>query len=150
MRKYPNPNTNPQHATPPAGNGNREPFPPTPAVLEDHPFVRILQYQGFHERDFDPAKRVPVPLTQAEIRTLAQHHLDAVYQFLAFQKTGGSVGMSDFHRDQYRRERFGALAELLSEEDREKFLEITRIRNAYIETLRDLEEEEEEEESDEN
>lgn len=142
MRKYPNPNTNPEHATPPAGNGNREPFPPTPAVLEDHPFVRILQYAGFYEKDFDPADRVPVPLTQAEIRTLAQHHLDAVYQFLAFQKTGGSFGMSDVHRDRYRRERFVALADLLSEEDQKRFGEIMRIRDEYVETLSDPEEEE--------
>jgi hypothetical protein len=34
------------------------------------------------------------------------------------------------------------LTELLSEEDREKFLEITRIRNVYIKKLRDPEEEE--------
>ena len=37
-----------------------------------------------------------VSLTQAEIRTLAQHHLDAVYQFLGLMKTSGSVGSSDF------------------------------------------------------
>jgi hypothetical protein len=137
MRQYTNPNSNPKQATPPDGNGNREPFPSPPTVLEDHPFIRILQHQGFQESDFDPTKRVPVPLTQAEIRTLVQHHLDAVYQFLGFMKTGGSSGSSDFHRDAYHRERFGALTDLLSEEDREKFLEITRIRNAYIETLHD-------------
>jgi len=34
------------------------------------------------------------------------------------------------------------LAELLSQEDRETFREIPRIRNTYIETLRDPEEEE--------
>lgn len=139
MRQNANPNSNPTHATPAAGNGDREPFPPSPAVLDDHPVIRILQYQGFRERDFDPAKRVPVPLTQAEIRTLAQHHLDAVYQFLGFMKTGGAVGSSDLHRDAYHRERFGAFAALLTEEDREKFLEITRIRNAYIEGLCDPE-----------
>jgi len=33
------------------------------------------------------------------------------------------------------------LAELLSQEDREKFREINRVRNTYIETLRDPEEE---------
>jgi hypothetical protein len=147
MREYPNPNTNtnPEHATPLAGNGNREPFPPSPAVLEDHPYVRILHYQGFHEQDFDPAKRVPVPLTQAEIRTLAQHHLDDVYRFLAYQQTGGSFGMTDLRRDRYHRERFGALADLLSEEEQKRFGEIMRIRNEYIETLSDPEEEEEEE-----
>lgn len=141
MRKDTNPKSDPMQTSPPAGDVNKEPFPPPPAVLEDHPFIRILQYRGFHESDFDPAKRVPVPLTQAELRTLAQHHLDAVYQFLGFMKTGGSVGSSDFHRDAYHRERFGALAELLSQENREKFSEITRIRNVYIETLRDPEEE---------
>lgn len=141
MRKYTNPNSNPKHATSPAGDGNREPFPPTPAVLEDHPFVRILQYQGFYEQDFDPADRVPVQLTQAEIRTLAQHHLDAVYQFLAFQKTGGSVGGTDFRRDHYRRDRFFELSGMLSEEDHRKFDEVIRIRNEYIDTLRDPEEE---------
>lgn len=141
MRKDTNPNSDPKHATPPVGAGNRKPFPPKPAPLEDHPFVQILQYQGFHESDFDPAKRVPVPLTQAELRTLAQHHLDAVYQFLGFMKTGGSFGSSDLHRDAYHRERFGALAELLSQEDRDNFCEITRIRNTYIDTLRDPEEE---------
>jgi len=146
MRKYPNPNTNPEHATPPAGNGNREPFPPTPAVLEDHPYVRILQYPGLHEEDFDPAKRVPVPLTQAEIRTLAQHHLDTSYRFLAYQNTGGSFGMSDLRRDQYCRERFITLADLLSEEDQNRFGEIIRIRNEWVETLRDPEEEKEHDE----
>jgi len=143
MRKYPNPNTNPEHATPPAGDANSEPFPTSPAVLEDHPFVRILQYQGFREQDFDPAKRVPVPLTQAEIRTLAQHHLDGVYQFLGYMQTGGSFGSSDLHRDAYHRGRFGALADLLSEEDQKRFGEIMRIRNEYIETLSDPEEEQE-------
>jgi len=34
------------------------------------------------------------------------------------------------------------LTELLSEEDRDKFLEITRIRDVYIKKLRDSEEEE--------
>ena len=41
MRQYTDPNSNPKHATPPEGGGNREPFPPPPAVLEDHPFIRI-------------------------------------------------------------------------------------------------------------
>ena len=124
-------------------NALKEPFPPTPPVLEDHPYIRVLQYQGFREEDFDPANRVPVQLTQTEIRTLAQHHLDAIYQFLGFMKTGGSVGSSDFRRDDYHHDRFGDLTALLSEEDREKFLEITRIRNEYIATLRDPEEEQE-------
>ncbi len=143
MRNYGNPNSNPKHALPPTGNGNREPFPPAPPLLEDHPFIRILEHQGFQEQDFNPAKRMPVPLTQAEIRTLAQHHLDKVYQFLGFMKTGGSFGSSDLHRDDYHRDRFGALVDLLPEEDREKFREISRIRDIYIETLCDPEEEQE-------
>jgi len=118
---------------------SREPFPPSPPVLEEHPFIRILRYQGFSEHDFDPAKRVSVPLTQAEIRTLAQHHLDNVYRFRGFMKTGGSFGSSDLYRDAYHRERYGNLAELLSQEDQAKFQEIQRIRNEYIETLRDTE-----------
>jgi hypothetical protein len=53
--------------------------------------------------------------------------------------------MSDVHRDRYRRERFGALADLLSEEDQKRFGEIMRIRNEYVETLSDPEEEEHDE-----
>ena len=133
----------PNDSTDATKNVNKEPFPPTPPVLEDHPYIRILQYQGFDENDFDPASRVPVPLTQAEIRVLAQHHLDGVYQFLGHMKSGGCFGSSDLHRDAYYRGRFGALADLLSEEDQKRFGEIMRIRDEYIETLRDPEEDEE-------
>ena len=129
------------HATPPAGNGNREPLPPAPPLLEDHPYIRITQSCGLSEEDFNPTKRVPVPLTQVEIRTLAQHHLDRAYQFLGYMKSGGSVGSSDFYRDSYYRGRFGELAELLTEEDRENFREIMRIRNMYVKGLSDPEEE---------
>jgi hypothetical protein len=116
-------------------------LPPAPPLLEDHPYIRIIEGRGFSEQDFDPAKRIPVPLTQTEIRVLAQHHLDSVYHFLGFMKSGGSFGSSDLHRDAYYRERFGQLAELLSRKDQDRFREIMRIRNTYVDTLRDPEEE---------
>lgn len=119
---------------------SREWFQPTPPLLEDHPYVRITQYEGFRECDFNPAKRMSVPLTQAEIRVLAQHHLDRVCQFEGFVKCGGSYGRSDIHRDNYHRGRFVELAGLLSDEDREKFNEIIEIRDRYVETLYDPEE----------
>jgi hypothetical protein len=56
-------------------------------------------------------------------------------------KSGGSFGSSDLHRDAYYRERFGQLAELLSRKDQDRFREIMRIRNTYVDTLRDPEEE---------
>ncbi len=121
----------------------KEPLPPTPPLLEDHPFIRILQYQGFEESDFKPANRVAVPLTRAEIRVLAQHHLDRIYQFLGYMKTGGCGGSTDFHRDFYHRDRFGELAEHLLDEDLDKFREITRMRDMYIKTLHDPEDESE-------
>ena len=131
----------PKSGTAAPSTNNKEPFPPTPPLLADHAYIRILQYQGLRECDFDPAERISVPLTQTEIRALAQHHLDGVYQFLCYMKSGGCFGSSDFHRDAYYRGRFGELAELLSQEDQDKFREIMRIRNMYVETLRDHEEE---------
>jgi hypothetical protein len=113
----------------------KEPLPPTPPLLEDHPYIRILRYQGFAESDFDPESRVAVPLTRAEIRVLAQHHLDRTYQFEASINLGCAVGVSDHYRDHYNQCRFGELADLLPEEDQEKFKEIIRIRDKYIETL---------------
>ena len=142
MRNYGNPNSNPKHATPLAGNGNREPFPP-PSPLLEHPHMRILKYPNFGKEDFDPADRVLVPLARDEIRMLALHYLDTVYSLQAYIKAGGSVGSSDFHRDDYYRCRFVSLADLLSEEDQKAFGEIARDREKYIETLRDPEEEQE-------
>lgn len=118
----------------------REPTPPTPPLLDDHPYVRITQYQGFREYDFDPAKRISVPLTRAEIRTLAQHHLDRIDQFEGFIQCGGAYGNSDIHRDNHHRGRFVELSSMLPDEDREKFNEIIEIRDRYIETLYDPEE----------
>ena len=111
-------------------------LPAAPAVLEDHPYIRITRRQGFVERDFDPAKRVLVPLTQTEIRTLAQHHLDAVYKSLGFIKWDGSFGDADRDRDAYYRGRYRELVELLSKEDLEMFREINRIRKMYIDSFR--------------
>ncbi len=109
-------------------------LPAAPAILEDHPYIRITRSQGFVELDFDPAKRVPVLLTQTEIRVLAQHHLNAVYKDLGFMKTCGSFGDADRDRDAYYRSRYRELVELLSKEDREKFREINRIRKNYLDT----------------
>ncbi len=131
----------PKNGTTAPSNVNKEPLPPAPPLLDDHPYIRITQSQGLPERDFDPTKRIPVPLTQAEIRTLAQHHLDSVYHFLCYMKSGGSIGSSELYRDAYYRARFGELAELLSRDDQAKFHEIMRRRNIYVETLRDPEEE---------
>ena len=47
----------PKDSTEATNNVNKEPFPPTPPVLKDHPYIRILQYCGFGENDFDPANR---------------------------------------------------------------------------------------------
>ena len=112
---------------------------PAPTVLEDHPYIRITRCQGFVERDFDPTKRVLVPLTQTEIRTLAKHHLDAVYKGLGFYKWDGSFGDADRDRDTYYRGRYRELVDLLSKEDQEVFREINRIRKMYLDTFRDAE-----------
>ena len=109
---------------------------PAPTVLEDHPYIRITRCQGFVERDFDPAKRVLVPLTQTEIRVLAQHHLDAVYKGLGFIKWDGSFGDADRDSDAYYRGRYRELVDLLSKEDLEMFREINRIRKMYIDSFR--------------
>jgi hypothetical protein len=130
----------PKNGTTARSTDSNEPLPPAPPLLDDHPYIRITHSQGFSEQDFDPTERIPVPLTQTEIRTLAQHHLNSVYHLWGYMKSGGSIGSSDLHRDAYYRGRFGELAELLSEEDRNKFREIMRIRNMYIDTLRDHEE----------
>jgi len=114
-------------------------LPTAPAVLEDHPYIRITRSQGFSERDYDPAKRVLVPLTQTEIRVLAQHHLDAVYNGLGFIKMCGTFGDADRDRDAYYRGRYRELVELLSKEDCEMFREINRIRKMYLDTFRDAE-----------
>ena len=119
----------------------KEPFPPSAPVLEDTQFIRILKKFGYREPDKNSGKRTPVLLSQSEIRTLAQHHLDCVDHFDRFLKTGGSAVSSDFDRADCHLGRFRQFASLLSEEDREKFREITRIRKVYLETLRDPKEE---------
>ena len=141
MPRYTNPNSNHQHTAPPAGNRNKEPFPPTPPVLEDSPFFQILKRWGYRERELDSSIRVPELLAPAEIRVLAQHHLDASYHFRGFIKAGGVASSSDLDRDDYHRARFRGLTARLSEEDRAKFRELIRTRNECIETLRDPEKE---------
>lgn len=122
------------------GDDTREPFPPAPPLLRDHPYVRITQSAGLLEEDFDPTHRTAVPLTRIEIRTLAQHHLDKVASYAAFRRMGGYYGSSDTRRDVHYRNRFSDMMDLLPEEDREKFREIIAMRERYIDTLYDPEE----------
>jgi hypothetical protein len=110
-------------------NALKEPFPPTPPVLEDSPFFHILKRWGYRERELDSSIRVPALLSPAEIRVLAQHHLDASHHFRGFMKAGGAASSSDFDRDDYHRARFRELTARLSEEDRAKFREFIRTRN---------------------
>jgi len=122
-------------------NALKEPFPPSLPFLEEQSFNRILKRWGYREHELDSSIRVPELLSPAEIRVLAQHHLDASYHFRGFIKAGGVASSSDLDRDDYHRARFRGLTARLSEEDRAKFREFIRTRNEYIETLHDPENE---------
>jgi hypothetical protein len=117
----------------PSGRG--EPLPAAPPVLEREPIVRLMHQRGFEEVDYSPEKRVPVNLTNAEIRTLAQHHLDRACYIVGYIRSGGGCGSTDIHRSIYHEDRFLDLRGLLAEADQKAFDEIVAIRNDYLDTL---------------
>ena len=127
----------PKNSTTAPSTDNKEPLPPAPPLLQGHPYIRITRSEGFSEQNFVPIKRTQVSLTQVEIRLLAQHHLDCVYDFLCFRKSGGSFGIIAMHRDACHRKRFGELVPLLSQEDQEKVCEIIDIMSMWEDTLCD-------------
>jgi len=77
---------------------------------------------------------VVLKATKAEVRTLAQHHVDRAFSFSAWFSTGNS-SVSEIYCQAYHQNRFYDLLELLDAKDHRHFDEIIRIRNEYIREL---------------
>ena len=89
---------------------------------------------GFQESDWDMSDPLVLKATKAEVRTLAQHHLDRTFFFSVWFSTEGA-GSSDVARQLYHYDRFHDLRSLLDAEDCKHFDEIIRIRKEYIREL---------------
>jgi hypothetical protein len=98
-----------------------KPLPQAPPVLG----------HGFHEPDVEMNDPVVLKATKAEVRALAQHHVDSAFEFSAWFSTG-NVSMSEIHRQAYHQNRFYTLLGLLDAKDHRHFDEIIRIGNEYI------------------
>jgi len=135
----PNTSTGSSHNTPSYWHDCKtpEPLPQAPQVLEACPIRGVLTMQhgqGFEESDWDMSDPVVLKATKAEVRTLAQHHLDRTFLFSVWFSTEGA-GSSDIARQFYHFDRFHELQALLDAEDRGRFDEIIGIRKEYIREL---------------
>ena len=111
-----------------------EPLPQAPPVLWSDPALRVLtvhQGEGFQETDWDMKDTVELQATKAEVRTLAQHHLDMAFTRSLWFSTGWSSS-SEFFRQAFHFARYQELETLLDAEDRRLFSDVIRIRNEYI------------------
>lgn len=60
------------------GQGMLPAAPPVLQHLDFQPYVRVVQGQGFHTSPAEENELVPFQATVAELRCLAQHHLERV------------------------------------------------------------------------
>jgi hypothetical protein len=114
-----------------------EPLPQAPPVLPNFTAAYgpiAEQGHGFHEPDVEMNEPVVLKATKAEVRTLAQHHLDRTFFFSVWFSTG-NVSSSEMYCQAYHENRFYDLLVLLDAKDHRHFDEIIRIRNEYIRTL---------------
>jgi hypothetical protein len=114
-----------------------EPLPQAPPVVWTDPAIRVLTMQqgnGFQESDWEMNDPVELKATKAEVRTLAQHHLDTAFTHSVWFSTGWSSS-SEYYRQAYHFNRFQELRSLLDAEDCRLIDEIIRIRSEYIRTL---------------
>jgi len=115
-----------------------EPLPQAPPVLVECPVTGVLSMQqgvGLQESDWEMSDPVELKATKAEVRTLAQHHLDKSFSFSVWFSAEGAAGSSDIARQFYHFDRFHQLRALLDDKDHKFFGEIIQIRNEYIRKL---------------
>jgi hypothetical protein len=112
-----------------------EPLPQSPPVLEWSPAIHVIQGRGFLTDDKDPENQIAFKATQAELVTLAKHHLDRTYYFKAWYAATRNTGGFESREEIYSEVRFSQIYSLLDTPARQKLDEVVAIRNLYIDHL---------------
>ncbi len=115
-----------EHAAEPSlsrGQGMLPAAPPVLQHLDFRPYVRVVQGQGFYTSPAEEKEFVPFQATAAELRCLAQHHLERAYYFKTYCKATGDVGMREVYEQCYNFARYDQILALLPPADQDRLVE---------------------------
>lgn len=92
---------------------------------------------AINESDFMPESRVSVPLSTAEIRLLAELHLDAAFDVASAVAGDAYYGRSDVARMHFHELRFAEFVDLLPARERHRLISVRDDRSASLKALGD-------------
>lgn len=114
------------------GQGMLPAAPPVLQHLDFQPYVRVVQGQGFHTSPAEEDELVPFQATVAELRCLAQHHLERACYFKTYCQATGDVGMREVFEQCYNFARYDQILALLPPSDQVRLTETKAVMEQHV------------------